>query len=862
MRDRPPSTASKYLFAVAAVAAAVLVRWLLDPALGNNLPLVTLFAAVAAAVWFGGWRPAFLAAALGYSACHYLFMEPRGVIVRDAESLIGLIAYLVSCSIIISFGQALRRAHRRTQTERELLRTTLASIGDAVVTTDTEGRVTYLNATAESLTGWPQAEAIGRPLDNIFRIAKEQTGEPAESPVVKALREGTVVGLANHTVLVARDGTTRAIDDSAAPIRDLDGRVAGCVLIFRDISARRRTEQALWRSEQDLRDFFDNAAIALHWVGPDGIILRVNQTELDMLGYELAEYVGRHIADFHVDRPVIDDILARLARGETLRDIPARMRHKDGSIRDVLINSNAWFQDGKFIHTRCFTRDITDLKLASETRAMLGAIVDSSDDAIVSKTLDGIIQSWNQGAQRLFGYTPAEVIGKSINMLIPPELQPEERSILERLRRGERIDHFETVRIAKDGRRLDISLTVSPVRDVTGRIVGASKVARDISDRKRLEQEMLENDRRKDEFLATLAHELRNPLAPIRNSLEIMKRAGGNPSLVEQARITMDRQVAQMERLIEDLLDISRITRNRLELRNQTVDLASVVQHAVEGCRPLAEAAGHEVTVDLPSEPIYLHGDPVRLAQVFGNLLNNACKYTPPDGRIALTVERQGDDVLVSVKDNGSGISPEALPFIFDMFTQGDRTLEHSQSGLGIGLTLVKQIVELHHGEVRATSAGLGRGSEFQVRLPALSRRPADATLPDATPLRSPTPRRILVVDDNQDNALSLAKLLKLSGHETQFAYDGVEAIAAAQRFQPDFVLLDLGLPKLNGFDVCRRLRAEPWGKNMMIIALTGWGQDEDRRKSTHAGFDGHLVKPLVYADLEELLASPPSIKS
>jgi len=712
------------------------------------------------------------------------------------------------------------------------------------------------------LTGWPQAEAIGQPLDTIFRIAKEQTGEPAESPVVKALREGTVVGLANHTVLVARDGTTRAIDDSAAPIRDLDGRVAGCVLIFRDISARRRTEQALWRSEQDLRDFFDNAAIALHWVGPDGIILRVNQTELDMLGYELAEYVGRHIADFHVDRPVIDDILARLARGETLRDIPARMRHKDGSIRDVLINSNAWFQDGKFIHTRCFTRDITDLKLASETRAMLGAIVDSSDDAIVSKTLDGIIQSWNQGAQRLFGYTPAEVIGKSINMLIPPELQPEERSILERLRRGERIDHFETVRIAKDGRRLDISLTVSPVRDVTGRIVGASKVARDISDRKRLEQEMLENDRRKDEFLATLAHELRNPLAPIRNSLEIMKRAGGNPSLVEQARITMDRQVAQMERLIEDLLDISRITRNRLELRNQTVDLASVVQHAVEGCRPLAEAAGHEVTVALPSEPIYLHGDPVRLAQVFGNLLNNACKYTPPDGRIALTVERQGDDVLVSVKDNGSGISPEALPFIFDMFTQGDRTLEHSQSGLGIGLTLVKQIVELHHGEVQARSDGLGRGSEFQVRLPTLSRRPANATPPDAIPLRSPTPRRILVVDDNQDNALSLAKLLKLSGHETQFAYDGVEAIAAAQRFQPDFVLLDLGLPKLNGFDVCRRLRAEPWGKNMMIIALTGWGQDEDRRKSTRAGFDGHLVKPLVYADLEELLASPPSIKS
>jgi PAS domain S-box-containing protein len=803
-----------------------------------------------------------LATVLGYFACSYLFIEPRGAIGHDAVGITGMFAYFVSCSIIIAFGQALRRARRRAQLDGELLRTTLASIGDAVISTDTEGRVTYLNATAESLTGWPQAEAIGQPLDNIFRVANERTGERVDNPAMRALREGTVVGLANHTVLVARDGTSRPIDDSAAPIRDLDGRVAGCVLIFRDISARRRTEQALARSEEDLRDFFDNAAIALHWVGPDGVILRVNQTELNLLGYELAEYVGRHIADFHVDRPVIDDILTRLARGETLRDFPARMRHKDGSIRDVLINSNVLFEDGKFIHTRCFTRDVTGLKHASETQAILSAIVNSSDDAIVSKTLDGIIQSWNQGAQRLFGYTPAETIGKSINLLIPPELQAEERSILERLRRGERIDHFETVRITKDGRRIDISLTVSPIRDVTGRVVGASKVARDISDRKRIEQDLLENDRRKDEFLATLAHELRNPMAPIRNSLEIMKRASGDLGLVEQARGTMDRQVAQMERLIEDLLDISRITRNRLELRNQTVDLASVVQHAVEGCRPLAEAAGHQVTVNLPPEPVLLHGDPVRLAQVFGNLLNNACKYTAPGGKIAITVERQGNEVLVSVKDNGGGISPETLPLIFDMFTQGDRTLERSQSGLGIGLTLVKQIVELHHGQVRATSDGLGRGSEFQVRLPIRAARSTGDQPPTETPLRSPSPRRILVVDDNQDNAVSLAKLLKLAGHETQSAYDGVEAIAAAQQFQPDFVLLDLGLPKLNGFDVCRRLRAEPWGKHMMIIALTGWGQDEDRRKSTHAGFDGHLVKPLVYADLEELLAAPPSIKS
>jgi PAS domain S-box-containing protein len=508
---------------------------------------------------------------------------------------------------------------------------------------------------------------------------------------------------------------------------------------------------------------------------------------------------------------------------------------------------------------RALRRSAEDLRDFVKTQARLGAIIESSDDAIVSKTLDGIIQSWNSGAQRLFGYTPEEVVGKSINVLIPHELQAEERSILERLRRGERIDHFETVRVAKDGRRVNISLTVSPIRDDSGRIVGASKVGRDISDRKRAEAEMRENDRRKDEFLATLAHELRNPLAPIRNSLEIMKRAGGNIELIAQARGTMDRQVTQMERLIDDLLDISRITRNRLELRNQSIELATVVQHAVEGCRPLAESYAHAISVHLPADPIHVYGDPVRLAQVFGNLLNNACKYTQRNGRIALSAERQGEAVLVTVKDNGVGIPPDVMPLIFDMFMQGDRTLERSLGGLGIGLTLVKQIVEMHHGTVEASSGGHDQGSEFRVRLPILAPPAVDAELPAAAPRQAVAPRRILVVDDNQDNAQSLAKLLKMAGHELQLAYDGLEAVAAAQRFRPDLVLLDLGLPKLNGFDVCRELRAQPWGRSMKIIALTGWGQEADRKKSNHAGFDGHLVKPLVYADLEALLAAPPA---
>ncbi|HEX5041501.1 MAG TPA: PAS domain S-box protein [Candidatus Polarisedimenticolaceae bacterium] len=620
-------------------------------------------------------------------------------------------------------------------------------------------------------------------------------------------------------------------------------------------------------------------------------------------------------------------------------------------------------------------------------QALLAAIVDSSDDAIVSKSLDGIILSWNAAAERIFGYPAAEAVGRSIHLIIPPERRGEEEEILRKLRRGQRIEHLETVRVRKDGRRVHVSLTVSPVRDASGRIVGASKVARDvteqrrahraledseqrlrlaldagrmgtwewylptntvtwspgleaihglapgtfpgtfdayqgdihpddrasvqrsiqetlaggehhleyrivwpdgsehwvegrgklfhdedekplrmigvcteITERKRYERELQEADRRKDEFLATLAHELRNPLAPIRNALEIMKRAEDQPALVLRARDTMERQVSLMERLIDDLLDLSRISRNKLALRRQRVELASAVHHAVEASRPLAERMGHEVVVQLPAEPVHVSGDPARLVQVFSNLLNNACKYTPPGGRVRLEAQRQGQEVVVAVEDNGVGIPAEVLPQIFEMFVQADRSLER-QGGLGIGLTLVRQLVELHGGRVEARSEGPGKGSTFRVALPVEAGIPEVVAAPGpALPIAS-SPRRILVVDDNQDGAESLCLLLKLAGHETALAFDGVDALETAERFRPDLVLLDLGLPGLNGYEVCRRLRAQPWGKGMTVVALTGWGQEADRRRSEDAGFDGHLVKPMDLKALAALLASLPSTR-
>jgi two-component system CheB/CheR fusion protein len=555
----------------------------------------------------------------------------------------------------------------------------------------------------------------------------------------------------------------------------------------------------------------------------------------------------------------------------TLRDrkpytgLEILIERPDGSRWNALAHANPLFDDGgELVGAVNVLVDITERRQAQLARARLSAIVDSTDDAIISKDLNGFIQSWNKGAERLFGYTAEQAVGRHISFLIPRERAEEEEKILARLRAGKRVYHFDTVRLRSDGQRIHVSLTISPVRDEAGRIIGASKIARDITDRKLAEQrtydlltQLQEADQRKDEFLATLAHELRNPLAPLRNVLEIMKHPEGNGHTLEEMRSTMERQLGQMERLVGELLDVGRITRGKLDLRKQSVELATVIDQSVEVCRPLADQFRHELNISLPPETIYLYADPVRMTQVFANLLTNACKYTEPGGRIWLTVVRQDDKAVVNIKDTGVGIPPEKLGSVFEMFAQVDRSLERSQGGLGIGLALVKRLVEMHGGSVEAYSAGLGRGSEFVVRLPTLidKLQPEEPTA-EQTPT---TAHRILIVDDNRDAAMSLATLLTLTGNKMQTAHDGLEAVEAAALFRPDVVLLDLSLPKLNGYDACRRIRQQPWGKNMMLVALTGWGQDEDRRQSKEAGFDHHMVKPLELSALMKLLASRPS---
>ncbi len=391
----------------------------------------------------------------------------------------------------------------------------------------------------------------------------------------------------------------------------------------------------------------------------------------------------------------------------------------------------------------------------------------------------------------------------------------------------------------------------------SGEYLGHIGTSLDITERKQVEEALSEADSRKDEFLAMLAHELRSPLAPIRNSIEIMRRMAvpATESVVQ----TLDRQVSQLVRLVDDLLDVSRISRGRIELRRERVDLRSVVQHAVEAVRPLCREMDQSLTVSVPQEPVFVDGDPARLAQVLGNLLSNASKFTNRGGRVSISMDPAASgppsSAVIRVGDTGIGIDPEQVARIFDLFTQVDTSLERVGGGLGIGLTLVRTLVGMHGGTVEVRSDGLGRGSEFIVRLPMIDARPSSARRNAGDVPATRAPRRILVVDDNHDSADSLCTLLRLGGHEAVAAYDGVEAVEAAGSLRPDVILLDIGLPRLNGFEAARRIRQQHPDACPVLVALTGWGQESDRRASREAGFDAHLVKPVDDATLTRVLA-------
>ena len=772
------------------------------------------------------------------------------------------------------------------------------------------------------------------------------------------------------------------------------------------------------RVDEELKRCLDNAAEGLHWVGPDGTILWANQTELALLGYSAEEYVGRHIAEFHVDQPVIEDILTRLTRGETLNAYEARLRHKDGSVRHVQINSNVLWRDNTFVHTRCFTRDVTDrlssAQMLLESEHRFHELANSIPNLTWMARADGYIYWFNKQWYAYTGTTPAEMEGwgwQSVHdpavlatvterwrqsiadgtpfeMVFPlrgadgefrrfltrvnpvrdsrgdvvhwfgtnTDVEAERRATeanallreREHLARQEAelqkqllhslfmqaptliavlrgpqhiielanppicqvwghahealidrplfdampelrdqvfrplldgvfrtgIAHVGTETAATFDRGGGVRQTVyfnfvyAPFRNVDGTIDGVFVIASEVTDqvvaRNQVEQlrEAAEAaNRAKDEFLAMLGHELRNPLAPILTALQLMKLRGNDSS--ERERTVIERQVTHLTRLVDDLLDVSRIARGKVELKEEVIEMAEIAAKAIEMASPLLEQRAHTLDVNVPGHGLAVKGDPTRLSQVVSNLLTNAAKYTPPGGHITIRAEAQHHRVVVRVRDTGIGIAADVLPRIFDLFVQETQAIDRAQGGLGLGLTIVRNLVERHGGSVAAASDGPGHGSEFIVRLPlaVMVEARAAAPAPDAGARAVPDPAaaglRMLVVDDNADAALVLADAFTNRGYHARVAHDGPGALRLAAEFRPEIAILDIGLPVMDGYELAARLRELPGLSRIRLIAVTGYGQRSDRDKTMAAGFDHHFVKPVDFNTVERAVKSP-----
>jgi PAS domain S-box-containing protein len=947
---------------------------------------------------------------------------------------------------------------------------------------DPEGsiRLEWVSDTVEQVTGYTADQLLSKGLQGL--ILPDDV--PKVEQYISALLSGRSEVSENR--ILRNDGQVRWVRFCSRPLwDDAHSRVVRIYGAVQDITDYALSQEELQKRERDLSDFIENAAVGLHWVGPDGTILWANQAEMDLLGYSSQEYIGHHIAEFHVDEDKIQDILHRLSNKETLHSYEARLRCKDGSIRHVLISSNVRWENDRFVHTRCFTRDVTGRKQAEEAMQLLSSIVESTDDAILSKNMDGIILSWNKGAERLYGYTAGEVKGKPVSLLMPPEREDDFPKIMEALRRGERVEHYETERMHKDGRIIPVSLAVSPIKNAGGEIIGASAVARDVTERRRLErereqllareqaarreaeqarnlstevlareqvahaaaqeaaekqqfiQERLthlvdasavllssldvgtilptiidlakqvvaadayavwcynhsngfwrlmssaglsegyirnagtilqstkpaqipqiiaedvtedealrgrleayrlegirsllvvplsihgesagtvgfyyrqphrfdqtnvrvasalanlaaaaigtaemyeeqsrlreqaeEASRAKDEFLAIVSHELRTPLNAIVGWTGMLRTRKIDEETRARAIETIERNARSQAKLIEDLLDISRIITGKLRLNVQPVELSSVVGAAVDVIRPAAAAKDIRLQVVLDSEAGPVSGDPERLQQVVWNLLANAVKFTPKQGRIQIRLQRLNSHVEVTVSDTGQGITPEFLPYVFDRFRQGDSSFTRKHGGLGLGLAIVRHLVELHGGSISAYSGGEGQGSTFTVKFPLMIVHPpvpyavsplqwGEQTVSTSASFDCPqslSGMRLLIVEDEPDARDLLKLMLEQCGAEVKAAGSAKEGMQEVEEWKPDLMISDIEMPEEDGYTLIQKIRStEARASRLPAIALTAHARAEDRMRALRSGYDAHVAKPVEVNELVTVIES------
>jgi two-component system, chemotaxis family, CheB/CheR fusion protein len=636
-----------------------------------------------------------------------------------------------------------------------------------------------------------------------------------------------------------------------------------------------RLDAAAQDSERRLRDVLDALPVAIYTTDADGRVTGFNEAAVRFAGR-----VPQLGADswcvtwklFWPDgTPMPHDqcpMAIALREGRPVHGVEAIAERPDGT-RVHFIPYPTPLRDASGTVTGALNMfvDITEQRQAEEVRAKLAAIVDCADDAIVSKSLEGIITSWNRAAEKIFGYTAAEAVGRHISLIIPEERAAEEDQVLAQIRRGEIVDHFETVRRTKDGRRLNISLTVSPIKDAHGRIIGASKVARDITERKQaaqalreseerlrsLVEQLREADRRKDEFIAMLAHELRNPIAALGLGVDLLSRAQVQDRKTRFAVPAIARQTRQLRRLADDLLDVARITHGKLTLQRQPVELLGMARSVAAD---FAARPGNGALIEVAGTETWVDGDVARVQQMVGNLVDNAIKYGGK--KIVIRASREGPWGRLAVEDDGQGIARDLLQSLFRPFVQGAQPLDREQGGLGLGLALVDRLASLHGGSIEAQSDGPGKGSRFTASFAAIARPAAARASSAAKPFR----RRVLVVEDEKDSREFLRLLLEADGHEVSLADNGADGLAQLSSFGPDIALVDVGLPGMDGYEVARRARTLPTGKQIKLIAITGYGGEKNRQRAKKAGFDLHVTKPVSYEELVRVFRASLSIRT
>ena len=760
----------------------------------------------------------------------------------------------------------------RKQAEEQLRRQAKMLDLAPVLVRDLDDSIMIWNRGMEKLYGWSAEEARGQVSHDLFQTRFPQ---PLEEIQARLRETGHWEGELRH---IRRDGTSITVASLWMLYRDSQDTPVAIIEVNNDITATKQAEAALRESAQRLRATFDNAAVGIVEIDAEDRFVAVNDRMCQILGYRCEELLGLsvHELTYPEDRPRSEEMNALLHEGGIERiDYEKRYLKSDGSPLWVHVTVSAIRDDaGRFQRAIGTVEDIAERILAEEKlragEERYRALIHASANVLYRMNPD-----WSEMIQLQGGGFIADLEQPShawLQEYIPPGDQPMVIAAI-----GKAVSSGSVFELEHRVRRTDgtygwsLSRAV-PLRDATGEIVEWFGAATDITDRKKAEEalreaneRLAEADRRKDEFLAMLAHELRNPLAPIRNAVQVLRMTSPADPTAQRQKDVIDRQVTHMVRLVDDLLDVSRITRGRITLQKEEVVVCEIVARALETVQPLIESRRHQLHVSMPERPLHVEADPVRLAQVVANLLNNAAKYTDEGGQIWLQVTREAQQAVVKVRDTGTGIRSEVLSSLFDLFTQAERSLDRAQGGLGIGLYLVRRLVEMHGGCVQAHSPGPGKGSEFAILLPLLYEARPDEERVTARPLSAlpagqlgararESTHKILIVEDNVDSASSLAELLEMLGQQVRAVHDGPAALEAALAFCPDIILLDIGLPGMNGYEVARRLRREPALEGATLVALTGYGQEEDRRKAIEAGFDRHFIKPVDPGALQSLL--------